>query len=127
MNPSYDPETDITTLNVDEDDIEQTDAKFVVFKRSDFDEFLNDCRSDAMAAPGAAKWLETVALLDAVVIRTQDRFAGPALHAYSQSIALVASVSPADRHNLLGAADYMHRRAVEADEIARAGAAKFPD
>ena len=35
--------------------------------------------------------MESYALNDAVVIRTGDLFAGPALHAYAHTIALVAS------------------------------------
>jgi hypothetical protein len=127
MKTTHDPDTKETTLTVEDTDLEQIDSKYIVFKRGEFVKLVEEMLTRNFRLDQLDQRIESVVLPDAVVIRTKDRFAGPALHAYSQSIALVASVSPADRHNLLGAADYMHRRALEADEIARAGAAKFPD
>jgi hypothetical protein len=65
---------------------------------------------------------------DAVVIRTQDAFAGPALHAYAASIGIAAKVlldtgNREQAFRLQDIADYFNARAEEADE----GQRKIPD
>lgn len=97
------------------------DEKYIVFKRSEFDLVFR--RSDRNE-------LEAIALPDAVVIRTQDIFAGPALHVYASSMAITVATrtnwSLADE-NLQSIADYFYERANEADEARANGAAKLPD
>lgn len=91
-----------------------------------------DC---AEVAERLQKALHECALHDAVVIRTGDVFAGPALHGYAASIGVTISVlkdviwpgrSP-QAESLQPIADYLSERAVEADEIAAAGNAHLPD
>jgi hypothetical protein len=72
--------------------------------------------------------LRELEIEDAVVIRTQDAFAGPALHAYAASISIAAKVlfdtgSPEQATALQDIADYFSLRAEEAD----AGPQKIPD
>lgn len=103
------------------------DSKYVVFKREEllavFPEYhVGTFEQDAILS---------VSLDDAVVIRTQDAFAGPALHAYAANIALAAAILASDgtsEHRakaaeLMQIGDYFHVRAVEADEQAL----KLPD
>jgi hypothetical protein len=104
------------------------DDKYVVLKRSDLDELLRTLLGENMPA-----WAEmdvmSFALDDAVVIRTQDAFAGPALHSYAYTMSLVAGATPdADlRARLRRVADYFAQRAYEADEIYHSDEAKYPD
>lgn len=86
---------------------EVRDEKYVVFKREEWENYEHE------AAP------LPVPIEDAVVIRRQDRFAGPALHAYAACIAMVAAEKP----ELMPVADYFHEQAVLADEEGR----KLPD
>lgn len=128
------------------------DEKYIVFTREEFfqlmgrlalpnpETFLWDAHTDcAPIAMKVAHHAESACLTDAVVIRTKDVFAGPALHAYWSAINLViegmvkvygepneASSAATIMKGLRSAADYLHERAVEADEIAHAGNAKFP-
>jgi hypothetical protein len=73
--------------------------------------------------------IESYALNDAVVIRTGDVFAGPALHSYAHTIALVASQTNdgKTRHQLQRIADYFSDRAREADVQQYEDTAKLPD
>lgn len=91
--------------------------KYVVFKREEYDKRI---------ANGLTP-LHEMELQDAVVIRRQDRFAGPALHVYAANIGLVAAVvKPADpimSEELSAVADYFHQQALLAD----AEGFKFPD
>lgn len=68
---------------------------------------------------------------DAVVIRRQDIFAGPAFHAYAACISIsyqvLSMIGDADQLGLQKIADYFHEQAVEADDLAGAGLAKLPD
>jgi hypothetical protein len=59
-----------------------------------------------------------LALPDAVVIRRQDLFAGPALHSYASSISIASKLNadPDLTKGLQGVADYFHDQAVLADE-----------
>lgn len=81
------------------------DEKYIVFKRNEF----TACRiTEYLPVPVA----------DAVVIRCQDSFAGPALHSYAAGIALAIHVINAagqDTTELRKIADYFHERAAEAD------------
>lgn len=106
------------------------DFKYIVFKREDFYEMMGelglppyfdnnlqptlgadvDC---AMVAQHIVKQAEAHELDDAVVIRRQDLFAGPALHSYASSIAIASKLS--DERKLQPIADYFHRQAVLAD------------
>jgi hypothetical protein len=74
--------------------------------------------------------LEKHAVPDAVVIRRQDVFAGPGLHAYAsvvqtamELLMAMADIDEADLENLGRVRDYFHEQAVLADEIA----GKIPD
>lgn len=71
-------------------------------------------------------------LEDAVVIRTGDVFAGPALHAYASNIQVAVSIlaehrPDVDLAGMRAAADYFHERAEEADELAASRSVKTPD
>lgn len=90
------------------------DDKYVVFKREDFENWLTD-----------AGWQELPAIDDAVVIRRQDVFAGPALSIYASTIGIVASQhSDSDvRQRLLDISDYFARQA----EAAYDESYKLPD
>lgn len=99
------------------------DDKYIVFKRDEFSVYNyenGDC--DEVA--------------DAVVIRTQDVFAGPALHTYAAGINIAIRIAGdligdggmdgpgwEQQRRLVRIADYFHRRAVEADD----GLRKIPD
>ena len=89
------------------------DDKFIVFKRAEWEAFWSD--SPVLDEPPAP-------VEDAVVIRTGDVFAAPALHSYAASIAVAAKMGrnlDPQQHpefaNLQRIADYFHERAVEAD------------
>jgi hypothetical protein len=88
------------------------DSKYVVFKKSEFLEWLDKVE----------KFGTTVTPLDdATVIRGQDLFAAPALDVYSASIAIALKFSDMDetkRKELRITADYFHERAEESREIA---------
>jgi hypothetical protein len=62
---------------------------------------------------------------DAVVIRKQDMFAGPALHGYAASISIAAKLTSDldEANNLQRTADYFHEQALDAD----AHVGKIPD
>lgn len=100
------------------------DGKYVVFPLSAWLEEWKQ-HPDTDDAPHPLTDLQRHRLDDAVVIRTKDIFAGPALHAYaaniSTAISILRSVSPpftdvADE--LQRVADYFSDAAAEADEIA---------
>lgn len=84
------------------------DEKYVVFKRDDYE------RSEAQQTH-----LNFLQLDDAVVIRTKDPSAGPALHTYAaitgHSARLMWDIDPDVAGKLLVRADYFHQRAMEAD------------
>lgn len=104
------------------------DEKYVVFKRSDLADLREYFKRNRNFAPHLDAIMEKQ-LDDAVVIRTQDIFAGPALHGYAAALAIAVRVwSFAPGHerevaSLQSIADYFHERAVEADE----GPRKIPD
>lgn len=95
------------------------DEKYVVFKREEFQRWYQTVDSAGGTVP--------MALDDATVIRGQDLFAGPALHAYAASIAIavkiLANTDPDLAKSLRDVADYFSERAAEADEISH----KLPD
>lgn len=99
------------------------DNKYIVFKRDQFFEMMGGFlpKGDIDCAPIAAEMVAAslvYSLDDAVVIRTQDPFAGPALHGYAAGIALFVRLGAPDEdaQRLQSIADYFHERAVEADE-----------
>lgn len=95
------------------------DEKYIVFKREDFYQMMGALAlptGDVDCAPVAQRIIEvaeTTALADAVVIRRQDLFAGPSLHAYAASITIAARLS--DEARLQPIADYFHEQAILAD------------
>lgn len=94
------------------------DNKFIVFKRTEFLETFPNWELSDLPQP----------LKDAVVIRTQDTFAGPALHGYAAAIAIAEQILrehdlPVQAARLSKIADYFSERATEADE----GPRKLPD
>src|SRR4051812_12163604 len=99
------------------------DEKYVVFKREEWVAFER-------AADGVINWeklQESQAFPhivdDAVVVRKQDIFAGPALHAYSSSISTALEILDAEQvvlgggvvHRLNEIRDYFFQQALEAD------------
>lgn len=98
-------------------------GKYITFKRADYDAII------IKDGPKMSAELKHVLLQsevnDAVVIRRQDVFAGPALHTYAHSIALAASqfADGEQRKKLQDIADYFHEQAVLADEMR----GKLPD
>jgi hypothetical protein len=94
------------------------DEKYIVFKRDAWDEWIKNFQ-----AGGEPMVLDTVP--DAVVIRLQDIFAGPALHAYSSSISTAIEIMDLDRtwsrpgmkSRLEEIRDYFFQQALEADDI----------
>jgi hypothetical protein len=110
------------------------DDKYIVLKRSEVEQMVLELGLQSIDDPNhPLEWaldaLESYALNDAVVIRTGDTFAGPALHSYAHTIALVANMSPDARvrHQLQRIADYFADRAREADVQAYEETAKLPD
>ena len=125
-------QSNIRSITVDHDP--QRDTKYVVLKRSELEVLLLElgCQSigdEHAASEWARDCLESYALTDAVVIRTKDAFAGPALHSYAHNIALVASLTdnPMTKHQLQQIADYFADRAREADVQAYEDTTKLPD
>lgn len=101
----------------------QDDNKFVVFNRQ---------RLLAVMPMDDQKLYMPLQVDDAVVIRQQDIFAGPALHVYSASInAAIMAIKDrdpkADCRKLQSIADYFHEQATEADQLAGSEAGKIPD
>jgi hypothetical protein len=100
------------------------DEKYITFKREDFYQMMGalglptgeeDC---APVAEKIIKMAEATCLEDAVVIRTKDPFAGPALHSYAAGINLYVNLSHVDgqaARNLREVGHYFHERAMEAD------------
>lgn len=105
-----------STFVMDDVWINAPDQKFIVFKRSEL----------LPQVPSLAH-LEAMAVYDAVVIRTQDEFAGPALHTYAATIAVAAKLlkekDAETSRRLQNIADYFHFRSLEADD----GTHKLPD
>lgn len=98
--------------------------KYITFKREDWEAMPDSIRNIYQNT------LDTMAkkeIMDAVVIRKQDAFAGPALHTYAGSIGVAAraigELAPSTRDRLQKIADYFHGQAVEADELQ----GKLPD
>ena len=110
------------------------DDKFLVIKRTELEQLVLELGLQSLDDPNhpldwALEAVESYALNDAVVIRTGDVFAGPALHAYAHTIALVASQNSDARvrHQLQRIADYFSDRAREADIAAYEDTARLPD
>lgn len=98
------------------------DDKYVVFKRDEFNEWLDGDRKDR----DLPRYLD-----DAVVIRRQDVFAAPALDAYANCISAAVQVmklggteySNGQARRLQNVADYFQAQA----EAAREVLPKIPD
>ena len=110
------------------------DDKFLVVKRSEVEQLLLELGLQSIEdANHPVDWatdtLESYALNDAVVIRTGDVFAGPALHSYAHTIATVAKLTSdvEVQYQLQRIADYFADRAREADIAAYEDTAKLPD
>lgn len=108
-----------------------TDDKFIVFKRDQMENWLGWLKDMMTNGPSSLDepYLQMPdELTDAVVIRTQEVFAGPALHSYAADVAvaihMIRHAAPwLDVTGLQSIADYFSSRAVEADE----GPRKIPD
>jgi hypothetical protein len=110
-----------------------SEEKYLVFKSNELIELFGKYglpMDDTDCAPVAEAILtdvENKRIKDAVVIRKQDVFAGPALHGYAASISVSARVLmskvPDVATQLQDIADYFHREAVDAD----ATSSKLPD
>jgi len=95
--------------------------KYIVFKREEFNGLLGIWMSrmglDIELDERTMNEAHQAALPDAVVIRRQDLFAGPALHSYASSIAIASKLSDGQgRSALQPIADYFHEQAVLADD-----------
>jgi hypothetical protein len=90
-----------------------SDDKYIVFKRDDFDAMMVPHAMNFATAEQHFQGLTSMALNDAVVIRRQDLFAGPALHSYAAAIAIADRLS--NDSGLRPIADYFHEQAVLAD------------
>lgn len=110
------------------------DEKYIVFKRKDFDQLREKLISVELPTI-VDRVLDLPPVEDAVVIRKQDVFAGPALHAYASSIQTVIellrslSTDPVNvDHGVPGLTveqmsrlypirDYFFQQAFEADDV----------
>lgn len=92
--------------------------KYITFKRDDFDAMLQPQAMNFATAEQVFSGLRSMALTDAVVIRRQDLFAGPALHSYAASISIASKLNadPDLTKGLRNVADYFHDQAILADE-----------
>ena len=110
------------------------DSKYIVFKRADLDELVDEIRESDPKDVGIA--LDSWRVDDAVVIRRQDMFSPPALDGYANTItAAVESIKaaydgdglPPDVYGVVrrlqGTADYFHSQALAAWDTDR----KIPD
>ncbi len=96
------------------------DNKYVTFKADEFSDWYQTVEAKGDTIP--------MAVDDAVVIRRQDAFAGPALLTYASNIALTARLLADNGQELAakrmqGIADYFHEQA----EIALDTIGKLPD
>lgn len=109
--------------------------KYIVFKRDEFYDSLDTLHKlvfpshnrDAMSGSAEERqeklldWsgnLHKSVLADAVILRRQDRFTGPALHTYTAMMNMaVRFMEPSkERTHLSQLADYFHEQAVLSDE-----------
>lgn len=92
---------------------EVKDEKYIVFKRSDWDKFITNLTAGySVVTPDRVD--------DAVVIRTRDIYAGPALHAYAHAaMTTMEFLTPEhpEREGIGKVVDYFIDRANEADII----------
>jgi hypothetical protein len=93
------------------------DEKYIVFPRDKFKEMIEPRAMNFATAEIHRIELMGLAINDAVVIRRQDLFAGPALHAYSNNMVMAARMisEGEEQKRLLGIADYFHEQAVLSD------------
>ena len=114
---------------------DDTDDKYITFRRTDFYEMMGELALPPWKDPEGSlvgtEWdcapiaqvirqrAEATELVDAVIIRRRDLFASPCLATYANMIALVANnITDLDQGNeLLRIADYFERQAgLAADE-----------
>lgn len=93
------------------------DQKYVVFKRTDWENFKADTEFNyhPQATSGEPDPIE-----DAVVIRTRDVYAGPALHAYAHAAITTLEFLPADnpiREDIKKVIEYFIEKASDADVL----------
>lgn len=107
-----------------------TDEKYITFKRAEFVEWAKSAVAALDKSAQESGYDEDPRgypqpLEDAVVIRRQDYFAGPALHSYAHGISLAVKLAAPGKRalELQSIADYFHEQAVLADEEGR----KVPD
>lgn len=93
--------------------------KYYVIKEEDLSKIMAVQSSNEAAMILAD--LRDCEVKDAVVLRKQDVFTGPALHVYSHMVAIAARLS--QEEGLQRIADYFAEEAEDADEIAW----KIPD
>lgn len=89
---------------------EVKDEKYIVFKRSDWEEASQNLGSAWVPEP----------VEDAVVIRTRDIYAGPALHAYAHAAMTTLEFLPEgspSRDSIDQVVNYFLDRAAQADQI----------
>lgn len=89
--------------------------KYVVFKREEFEAWYYDIVEMRSQPPDEVP--------DHTVIRAQDIFAAPALHAYANSITVAMTIFDAlprlgeeNKKRLRDLADFFHERAAEAEQ-----------
>jgi hypothetical protein len=93
------------------------DEKYIVFPRDAFKEMMSARAMNFATAVEHQQAVMGLAIGDAVVIRRQDLFAGPALHTYSNSMAMATRMisEGEEQKRLMRIADYFHEQAVAAD------------
>jgi len=104
------------------------DAKYVIFKVEDWDDLINEINKRFADKPhhmaSILKMVAKVMVDDGTVIRRQEFFAAPALHAYAYAIDVAIKAMRSDRggynegtvQNLRAIADYFHTQAALAEE-----------
>lgn len=122
--------------DMDRYDEDPTKAPYITFKTDEFFQMMGGFlpKDDTDCAPIVEQMVNAAreaCISDAVVIRLQDRFSGPAFHTYAANIGLVSTLL-ADSDQVTSArlakiADYFSDMAAKADELNLNDAAKLPD
>lgn len=106
----------------------EDDAKYVIFKVEDWDDLINEINKRFADRPhhmaSILKMVAKAMVDDGIVIRRQEFFAAPALHAYAYAIDVAIKAVRSDAggyneamvRNLRGIADYFHSQAALAEE-----------
>lgn len=104
-------------------------TKYVAFKVQDWIKEWQQTPDDKETKHPLSD-LQNKRIDDAVVIRLQDMFAGPALHTYASSISIALELLPADhpdREGMEEVAAYFYEMAAEADQLKSSSRVKLPD